>query len=542
MKRLTFLFAAAMMMCAAVAQTNNMELAEQALENEDAQSLIQYTTEHIKTHPKDARALALRSTGHFLNSDMGNAFADINAAIKCWNKKIKEPTLSALYIIRSYWYQEIEEYEAALSDLNMAVKKGKKDAINYASRAEFYYDQENYALAESDYRTAFKLEPTDVDFQIGIGKCLLAQKKYDEAEKFLQKLTKMYSKNQEVLQLYTVALLAQEKYKDLVDSYIIYLNMTESSDWTPLLLAAQKEFAYTIAAVTDQITAESSNYRWLRVRAMLYRQNRQYTEALADWRKVESILGDSISDPFGTYEAAQCYDALDDYSQSVKQYNKLIDMLEQHGEEDAFYYLKRGIAYRELGEYDKTIADCNKSLSLSMDYAAFAYYLRGWAHEASLNNEAAFDDYSKSILFDSTYAPSYLMRGEQYLFVKHDTTAAMQDFERILKIDTTFTDGSCRQYALMFLGKTAEAKIWMNQIITNAPSAGNYYDAACLYARIGEADEAMQYLRQAFEYGFRRIQHLEVDKDMDTLRDRQDFKELIAKYKKEQLNALFRRL
>jgi clan AA aspartic protease (TIGR02281 family) len=60
---------------------------------------------------------------------------------------------------------------------------------------------------------------------------------------------------------------------------------------------------------------------------------------------------------------------------------------------------------------------------------------------------------------------------------------------------------------------------------------GNYYDAACLYARMGDKAKALEYLRQAFEHGYRDFAHIAVDYDMDNLREMEKFKALIEEYK-----------
>ena len=86
-------------------------------------------------------------------------------------------------------------------------------------------------------------------------------------------------------------------------------------------------------------------------------------------------------------------------------------------------------------------------------------------------------------------------------------------------------------YALHFLGKDDEAEEWMQKIIDNKPyHAGNYYDKACLYSRMGKLDEAVEALGKALEMGFSSFAHIEHDDDMDPIRERDDFKALIAEY------------
>ena len=113
-----------------------------------------------------------------------------------------------------------------------------------------------------------------------------------------------------------------------------------------------------------------------------------------------------------------------------------------------------------------------------------------------------------------------------------DIEGATADYEKVLEIDNEPDDGSCRQYALLGLGRDNEALEWMEKIIENNPNDnGVFYDKACLFARMGRTEDAIQALEEAFKKGFRRFAHLEHDNDMDTLRNLPEYKALIQEYK-----------
>jgi hypothetical protein len=66
--------------------------------------------------------------------------------------------------------------------------------------------------------------------------------------------------------------------------------------------------------------------------------------------------------------------------------------------------------------------------------------------------------------------------------------------------------------------------------------AGAWYDFACIYAvassKAGDkkqvyADRAMEMLHKAVKAGFKDASHLAKDKDLDVLRQRDDFKKLL---------------
>jgi len=91
--------------------------------------------------------------------------------------------------------------------------------------------------------------------------------------------------------------------------------------------------------------------------------------------------------------------------------------------------------------------------------------------------------------------------------------------------------GNCRQYALFHLGRNEEAIAWVNKIIEQNPSDGNYYDAACLYSLMNKSKEAIQSMQLAFENGYRDFKHLSLDDDLDNIRNLDEFKKLIQEWK-----------
>ena len=72
----------------------------------------------------------------------------------------------------------------------------------------------------------------------------------------------------------------------------------------------------------------------------------------------------------------------------------------------------------------------------------------------------------------------------------------------------------------------------MDKIIALDPQdAGNYYDQACLYSRMGRLEDAVKALKTAFEKGYRAFAHIEHDDDIDAIRELPEFKALMEEYK-----------
>ena len=526
-----------------MAQTN-MELAKQALDNEDFNSVIEYSSKQIAASPKDVVAYLYRAVAYGAVEEYGKALKDADKAIACWNKKCKDVTLTNLYSFRASLYEQIDEPEKALADYNMAVKKDSKNVESYINRAEFYYNNHLYEKAEADYRNALKLNEDNSAVKVEIARCLLAQSKLDEAYSMLNTLTKLEPRNEEARRLLALVYFYKEDTKEFVDQYILYLDLASNGDLSLLSYGAVAEYSYTVRAITRALNNSDNKAYWLGVRARVARENAHYEEAVDDLKRMEVIYGDTIENPFVYYQMALSYDGMYDYSKSIKYYNLLLNYEERAGRQNPFDYVNRADAYLNNNEIDKALADCDKALGLATESVSHIYYMRGWINDMARNYEAAFEDYNKAIKADDGLtATVYVMRGKNYLLHKNDSVRAKADFEMALQMDTTIEGGTNRHYALMYLGRLTEAKAWMAKILSAEPeSAGQLYDAACLYSRMGEGEKAVDFLRQAFNLGYRNLNHIAQDDDLDSLRERNDFKELVNKYKQEKVGNLFNKL
>lgn len=102
-----------------------------------------------------------------------------------------------------------------------------------------------------------------------------------------------------------------------------------------------------------------------------------------------------------------------------------------------------------------------------------------------------------AIALEPTYAYFYLGRADIYS-MKGEDELAKEDYEKVIELDTIPVSYSYTQYAFMKLGQKEKSLEFINKIIgEDRDNAGNYYDAACLYAWLGEKEKAIEKLRIA---------------------------------------------
>ena len=100
-------------------------------------------------------------------------------------------------------------------------------------------------------------------------------------------------------------------------------------------------------------------------------------------------------------------------------------------------------------------------------------------------------------------------------------------FKKCIEIDEEINENTCKQYAYLALGETDKAIEITDKILSVANTPGAYYDAACVYSRIGQKEKSVFYLKQAFEKGFKRIKHVLNDNDLNNIRNSSEFKKLL---------------
>jgi tetratricopeptide (TPR) repeat protein len=158
----------------------------------------------------------------------------------------------------------------------------------------------------------------------------------------------------------------------------------------------------------------------------------------------------------------------------------------------------RGLAYLSKNEHELAIKDFDEVVFFDPENAS-AFNNRGIVHLAKKDFDLAIKDFEKSILLKPHYVIPYLNRGDAYA-QKKQCELAIRDFDEVIRIDP--------ESALAHYGKT------------------------CAYALQKRTDMAIDQLRKCFELGYTEFRHMEIDSDLDSIREDPRYKELVRKYKK----------
>ena len=528
MKKTLLLIAAMFTLFFCNAQSYNFDQGLTAYYEEDFEKALEYFGRELNDNPKSALCLFYRAKIYNYQDKNSFALRDITNAIKYFSSKEKV-LLAGAHWLRGDIYYKIENYEKMFKDYAKALKLSPSDPDIYIDRAQIYFEQEQYSKAEADYRKALQIDESLPLPYAGLGRNYINQKNYIEAEKVLNQLIKLAPDYSDGYKFRARASFEQKKYDDAIEEifYGLQLDETDQTMCRIFIMYSKQNYSLALSKVNAQISSNPEKDTWYFIRAQLYEGKYNYGAAISDYTTFMELSEISYKSVLLSLRA-NCYSNAGMYEQSIADYSEAILLDSSY----AYDYGYRGDVKRLMGDYIGAKNDFTKAITLEPQESWF-YYRRGWIEDEFLkNNEAGLNDYNEAISIDKEFVYTYLHRGRLFETKLNNPIKAKEDYNSILSLDTLVLEKSnCRQYALFHLGRLDESIIWLNKIIEQYPTEGNYYDAACLYSLMNNPNEALAKLKLAFENGYRGFTHLAADDDLDNIRNIPEFNILVAEWK-----------
>lgn len=515
--------------CAQSKKTSDLNF-HKALEafygDDDDDKALELVNKQLDETPDHLDSRFLRAQIYWRADKNDAALRDLAYAIKNYKGK---PIVnkSTLWGQQGAIYDEMERYSDAVASYRQAVKLAKKDNPERVQRYNFdlaqaLYQNNQFDESEKVYRTMLKDDPGDVAAMLGIARFYRDKEDYQESLHWLEKAESYNSEYGEIYKFKMQVFDKMSREDDAVDAALKYFELDEDAEAWYVADYAAKHYTYGVARIKAEMNKEDADSRWIVLLTRMYEDHGDYLHALELYNKVESEYGEYA---MISYYKSNCYREIGRFKKAVSEATKAIEL-----SGDKSIYSHRGDIYRSAGMYKEAIADYQVSMDNDPSNG-YEYYAIGWCHELQGDEDKALEYYNQGIDIDKTYAYLFVSRGD-LLKERGDIKGATADYETVLELDDDPDDGSCRQYALLGLGRDKEALEWMEKIIENNPNDyGVYYDKACLLARMERVEDAIKALEEAFKKGFRRFAHLEHDNDMDPLRNMPEYKALILEYK-----------
>ena len=491
----------------------------EAINNNNAEEALDYLNKEINDHPDNGYAFAWIALVRNYNEEFGRALTAANVAVKKIPSKDKEYKAFA-YGTRAQVYLNLEDTIQALKDYSQAINIVPDDDRFYNQRAQVYYEQGKYDLADKDYLKMISLKEGDVMGYMGIGRNANAQKRYEDAIKQFDYVVKLEPNYSSAYSFRAESYIGLKKYNEAIDDVISALGIDrDRKAFYELQELADSAFEQTVAKLKVQKIKEPNEQSWDYDLGIVYERAAKYNKAIAYYK--ESL--EKESNIITASRISSCYDDLGDYDKALEYCNQAIAL---DSVKTNYLYEKANIL-DNAGRTQEAIKTMSDYIANTPDEPA-GYYQRGWFKDHSGDIEGALEDYTMAITLQPNEAYAYLNRGVLYR-LKGENAKAESDFKQVVRLDSIPEEADCSFYAYYYLGQKDKAIEVLNTIL-DKDKKGNCYDAACLYSVMGEKEKALSYLRQSLENGYRRFAHIKRDRDLNNIRNTEEFKVLLKEY------------
>lgn len=505
----------------------NFSRGVEAINNNNAEEALDYLNKEINEHPDNGYAFAWIALVRNYNEEFGRALTAANVAVKKIPSKDKEYKAFA-YGTRAQVYLNLEDTIQALKDYSQAINIVPDDDRFYNQRAQVYYEQGKYDLADKDYLKMISLKEGDVMGYMGIGRNANAQKRYEDAIKQFDYVVKLEPNYSSAYSFRAESYIGLKKYNEAIDDVISALGIDrDRKAFYELQELADSAFEQTVAKLKVQKIKEPNEQSWDYDLGIVYERAAKYNKAIAYYK--ESL--EKESNIITASRISSCYDDLGDYDKALEYCNQAIAL---DSVKTNYLYEKANIL-DNAGRTQEAIKTMSDYIANTPDEPA-GYYQRGWFKDHSGDIEGALEDYTMAITLQPNVAYAYLNRGVLYR-LKGENAKAESDFKQVVRLDSIPEEAECSFYAYYYLGQKDKAIEILNTIL-DKDKKGNCYDAACLYSVMGEKEKALSYLRQSLEDGYRRFAHIKRDRDLNNIRNTEEFKVLLKEYEEKHLQEI----
>ena len=499
----------------------------EAINNNNAEEALDYLNKEINEHPDNEYAFAWIALVRNYNEEFGRALTAANVAVKKIPSKDKEYKAFA-YGTRAQVYLNLKDTIQALKDYSQAINIVPDDDRFYNQRAQVYYEQGKYDLADKDYLKMISLKEGDVMGYMGIGRNANAQKRYEDAIKQFDYVVKLEPNYSSAYSFRAESYIGLKKYNEAIDDVISALGIDrDRKAFYELQELADSAFEQTVAKLKVQKIKEPNEQSWDYDLGIVYERAAKYNKAIAYYK--ESL--EKESNIITASRISSCYDDLGDYDKALEYCNQAIAL----DSVKANYLYEKANILDNAGRTQEAIKTMSDYIANTPDEPA-GYYQRGWFKDHSGDIEGALEDYTMAITLQPNVAYAYLNRGVLYR-LKGENAKAESDFKQVVRLDSIPEEAECSFYAYYYLGQKDKAIEILNTIL-DKDKKGNCYDAACLYSVMGEKEKALSYLRQSLEDGYRRFAHIKRDRDLNNIRNTEEFKVLMKEYEEKHLQEI----
>ena len=196
-----------------------------------------------------------------------------------------------------------------------------------------------------------------------------------------------------------------------------------------------------------------------------------------------------------------------------KMYREAVEAYREGSKKSPVLANKIGIAYHQMMQLDNAKKSYQLAIKLNPKYSEALNNL-GTMYYARKNYGKAITYYRKSLKLTPKSASIYSNLGTAY-FARKKYQEATEAYQTALQLDPEVFEHR-GTYGVLLQEKTVEER------------AKFHYYLAKTYAKAGQNERALQYLRMAIEEGFREKKKIQEDPEFSAMRETKEFQDLMA--------------
>lgn len=501
--------------------------------------------------PKEALywySIAVKTNPQYLNALNNLAYSydklsNSDSAIYWYKRTLNvDPTYTrSIYNLASI-YNDLYKYDSSLHYYKMLLPLVPADAsIPYKTGLLYYFKARNDSATGKNFydsaivycEKAVQLNPSKADYWSKAGDAYLDIPKptHKDTLYYYQKAAECY---QQAIKLDSTQFLSMNR---LGVSYIYLKKYEEAID--VFKRALQKDvifkstYEYNLGYLYEQLPKKDSAIFWYKKAlntdpsitgaltniAYIYYSGYQDDSALVYYKRLISLEPGKAYFP---YQAGKIY-----------YYKAAVDSLQK----DSFYdsaivYYERAVQIKPaIAEYQSAIGDAYYfAAKTTRHFNDPDFYQKAIEHyEKAVQSEPAIAIYHSKAgdaFFYAAGIPEFIATSDFY-------QKAIAHYKEALKLDSTqFTSMNNLGVSYISLEKFKEGiEIFETALKKDTASRNLYeYNLACIYSRMSVPDKALEYFDKSINSGYKDLEHISIDSDLDTIRSLPGFKTTIEKY------------
>ena len=552
-KRLsTLMMLIAVCVMTAVAQkkeptTANYVKACEAIDSSEYDTAQQLLQAELKKRPKDGYVWNKLTMVYLSQYDLDSARICISNAIKFLPKKDTE-NLAEAYGTRGVINFFNSDLDESLEDFTIVQKMKPDDETSYYVKADILKSQEKYAESDAELKKLLNVYGVNKsEVYSTLAKNLLEREEFSQALNYCNLAYELDRTSTEILIARSDAHLGMGNLQEALNDAVEAAKIDYDEDGFKQLGFLANDDANrstVIARAKQELETSDQPLFWNYLLYSIYDSTSNNTEALryllrAYKGEPRPALAWQISQYLGkmeindkAYEFAQITLNSDDVDpdvlpqlnlttanllfydgkteQAIEKFNQVKDIIDEddavnHRIAEIYLYERQP---KEALKYMRMIENEEAKDGSYWNLLARIYLMDG---DKSAAKMAALKAYESDESLDKIYSQALIGNRElTYDAIREAVSRYTDDVELEEKLEMTDEeiDGTLKE--------------WIN---------GYHYNISCVYSLIGEKEKAISHLTEALKDGWKDFRHIEVDTDLDNIRQDPDFQSVVKMYR-----------